>query len=460
MDNNLYINKKKKISEKKLLERYFDKLWPLNRSLTGNDVRKTHKILSEIIPLKTYEIKSGTKVNDWIVPKEWNVKSATLKDSLGNNILDFKENNLHLMGYSIPFKKKLKKKDLLKNLHYLKDMPKAIPYKTSYYKKKWGLCLNFEQFRKLKDKYYFVDIDTEFKNGSMTMSEYYLPGKVKKEILIHTYTCHPSLAINELSGPLVTAFLAKEIKKISNRYFSYRFVFVPETIGAVAFLSMKGNYLKKNLVAGYICNCVGHNSQITYKKTKKGSTLADVAAEYVLKKVIKFKKKIINFSPSGSDERQYCSLGYNLPVGSLMRVPYGKYKEYHTSLDNKKIISFESMIGTIQIYKKIFKFIEKNYIKLENKKKKPKEKIKKYHYNVVTKGEPFLTKYKILYKTKNHAIADKLTLATKWLIHFSDGFNSLDKISKLSKINISILKNSLNTLINKKIIKKVKNKSI
>ncbi len=432
------------------LEKNFNTLWPLNRSITGNDVRKTHKILSQIIPLKTYEIKSGTKINDWKVPYEWNVKHAVLKDENGKIILDFKNNNLHLLGYSKPIKKKITKEDLIKHLYFIKKMPDAVPYKTSYYKKKWGFCLSFNQFKKLKSDNYYVDIDTNFKKGSMTMSEYYLPGKVKKEILIHTYTCHPSMAINELSGPLVAAFLAKELKKEKNRYFSYRFVFAPETVGAISFLAKKGKYLKKNLIAGYICTCVGHQTQITYKESKIGSTIADYAVKKVFLTLKKIRKKILKFSPSGSDERQYCSIGYNLPVGSLMRVPYGLYKEYHTSLDNKKIINFSSMYETILIYKKVFKFIEKNYFTFDhlNKNLNGEKKFfkKKYPCIRVKNGEPFLTKHKVSYNTKDHAHADKLTLATKWLVHFCDGYNSLNFISKISKIKISILRKSLKEL--------------
>jgi aminopeptidase-like protein len=432
------------------IENFFDILWPLNRSLTGNDVRKTHKILSKIIPLKTYEIRSGTKIGDWKVPYEWNVNYAFLKDKNGKTILDFKNNNLHLLGYSSSIKKEIKKKDLIKHLYYIKRMPSAVPYKTSYYKKKWGFCLSFNDYQKLNSDFYNVDINTNFKKGSMTMSEFYLPGKVKKEILIHTYTCHPSMAINELSGPLVAAFLAREIKKEKNRHFSYRFVFAPETIGAIAFLSKKGGYLKKNLLAGYICTCVGHKSQITYKESKIGVSVADLAAKKVLSKIKYLKKKFLKFSPSGSDERQYCSIGYNLPVGSLMRIPYGKYKEYHTSLDNKKIINFNSMYETILIYKKIFNLLEKNYYNLDLKNKNTKilkKNIKKkYPFILVTKGEPFLTKHKVNYSTKDHANADTLTLATKWLVHFCDGYNSLNFISKKSKIKVSILKKSLKEL--------------
>lgn len=334
-------------------------------------------------------------------------------------------------------------------------MPTAVPYKTSYYKKNWGLCISYKEYQKLNSDSYNVDISTNLKKGSMTLSEFYLPGKVKKEILVHTYTCHPSMAINELSGPLVVAFLAREIKKVKNRYFSYRFVFVPETIGAIAFLSSKGNYLKKNLFAGYICTCVGHKSQISYKESKLGTSVGDIAAKKVLSKIKNIKKNYLKFSPSGSDERQYCSIGYNLPVGSLMRIPYGKYKEYHTSLDNKKIINFNSMFETIMIYKKIFNFLEKNYsnLELENKKKEKKKTVRKYPFISVTKGEPFLTKHKINYNTKDHAHADNLTLATKWLIHFCDGYNSLDFISKKSKIKVSILKKSLNELFKRGLIK-------
>ncbi len=371
------INKKK---FKKNFSHYFNLLWPLNRSLSGNDTRKTHKILSKIIKLKTYEIKSGTKVNDWTVPMEWNVKDAYLKNSKNKKIIDFKKNNLHLVGYSIPFKGSISKKQLKKKITYLKKLPKAIPYKTSYYKKDWGFCLSYDQYKKIKDKKFYVNIDTKLHKGSMTISEFYLPGKIKKEILIHTYTCHPSMAINELSGPIITALLAKEISKKKNRYFSYRFIFAPETIGSIAYLHLNGKKLIKNMIAGYVCNSIGYKKFISYKKSKIGNSIGDIAMLNVFKRLKNCKKKISNFYVNGSDERQYCSLGYNLPVGTLMSAPDHRYKEYHTSLDNKKILNFNNLYLSLEIFSNTFIQIEKLF---KHNYEIPKKSIFKKHLNKI-----------------------------------------------------------------------------
>lgn len=438
---------------KQLFFKYFNQLWPLNRSLTGNDTRKSHKIISKIIPIKTYEIKSGTKVHDWVVPDEWNVKDAYILDKNKKKIVDFKKNNLHLVGYSMPFEGKISKKELSNKLTYLKHQPNAIPYKTSYYKKDWGFCLSYNQFKKLKDKHYFVKIDSELKKGSMTISEFYLPGKIKKEILVHTYTCHPSMAINELSGPLVSAFLAKEISKIRNRYFSYRFIFAPETIGSISYLSFFGKNLKKNLIAGYICNSLGYKDFFSYKKSKIGDSLGDIAAVNVLNKLKNYKITITDFYVNGSDERQYCSLGYNLPVGAFLSAPDHKFKEYHTSLDNKKILNISNLHFAIKIFLNIFKELE-NLKKSKNlpKKKKLLLNKKKYPMNLVKKGEPRLSKYSIHYKMKNDNVTpDNLTYAIKWLIHYCDGKTSLNRISKISKIKLIFLKKALTILKKKKL---------
>tara|TARA_B100000965_G_scaffold327051_1_gene289726 strand:+ start:4709 stop:6076 length:1368 start_codon:yes stop_codon:yes gene_type:complete len=441
---------------------YFDKLWPLNRSLTGSGSRKTHKILSEIIPLKTHEIKSGKKVNDWIIPQEWNVKNAYIMNTRGEKIIDFMNNNLHLVGYSKSFSGYISKKKLKKKLFYLKDAPNAIPYRTSYYKKDWGFCLSFNQYKKLIDDKYYVKIDTTLKKGSMTWSEFYLPGIIKKEILIHTYTCHPSLAINELSGPIITALLANEISKVKKRYYSFRFIFAPETIGSIAYLHMKGAKLKKNLLAGFVCNSVGYKKYITYKKSKNSKNLGDIAAIKILKKLKNMKTKILDFEPTGSDERQYCSIGYNLPVGVVLSKPYYNYPEYHTSLDNKKILNFENLFNLMKIFLRIFQEIKnienKNFknISINQKNRVSKKKNEIYPLNLITLGEPYLSKYKIHYKTiKAHAGPDKLTLALKWLVHYSDGKNSLKDISVKSKINLNILTKAFKILKKAKIFKQI-----
>ena len=233
---NIISNYSKKYLKKELrsIENAFDKLWPINRSITGNGTRETHKILRKIIPLKTYEVKSEKVFNDWKIPLEWNVKEAFILDPKGRKIIDFKNNNLHLMGYSTPFKGYLSLEDLKKYLNYVKNQPDAIPYRTSYYKRQWGFCLSYNQFKNLKKGKYYVCIDSTLSKGSLTLSDHYIKGKIDKEIIIHAYTFHPSMANNELTGPLIAAFLAKRIK---NNFLSYRFVFVPETIGAIAYLT-------------------------------------------------------------------------------------------------------------------------------------------------------------------------------------------------------------------------------
>ena len=342
--------------------------------------------------------------------------------------------------------------ELKKNLFYLKNLPNAIPYVTSYYKKNWGFSLSYNQFKKLKNKKYFVNINTNFKKGSMTISELFLPGKIKKEILIHCYTCHPSLAINELSGPLTAAIIAKQLIKKKIGFFSYRFIFCPETLGAISYLKLKSKILKKNLIGGFVCNSLGYKKYLTYKRSKKNQTIIDIAAENILKRCKKFKTQILNFGPNGSDERQYCSIGYNFPIGCFLSKPNYSYPEYHTSLDKLDIINFDSIYETNKIFIKIFDEIERLYkngfsIEINKSKKKPK----KFHNNQgiipfckIRYGEPQLSRHNIHYEKKSlHKSADDLTLAVKWLIHYSDGTNSLKKISKLSGINFSNLKKHL-----------------
>ena len=231
------------LKEKQLLKKLFDDLWLLNRSITGNGVRKTHKIISKIIPLKTFEFKSGSRFNDWIIPKEWNAKDAYIKDENNKKICNFKENNLHLMGYSIPINKKMSLKELKKHLFFDIKQKNAIPYKTSYYKKNWGFCIKYNDYRKLKNGVYQVKINSNLTNGSLTISEAYIKGFTKKEIIIHCYTCHPSMANNELSGPLVATLLTKNLMKKKN-YFSYRIFFAPETIGSNIILKKYEKHFK------------------------------------------------------------------------------------------------------------------------------------------------------------------------------------------------------------------------
>ncbi len=344
----------------KELNKYFDRLWPICRSITGNGLRESFKILQEIIPLELTEVPTGTKCFDWEIPMEWNINDAYIITPDGKKICEFKRNNLHLVNYSEPVNSELSFDELKEHLHTRPDLPDAVPYVTSYYKRNWGFCLSHNDFLKLKkDGSYKVYIDSSLKNGALTYGETVLKGNSDKEILFSTYLCHPSMANNELSGPLVTAFLYRKLAALKNRKYTYRFVIAPETIGIIAYLSKIGTHLKSNLIAGYVLTCVGTDAPLTYKRSKRGNSDADKAAEHVLKYACE-KKNIIPFAIGGSDERQYCSPGFDLPVGSFIRSVYQQYPEYHTSLDDKSIISFKAMEETIDLIAKTVLVVEQN----------------------------------------------------------------------------------------------------
>lgn len=342
------------------LEKYFDLLWPITRSITGNGLRKSFEILQEIAPYKLTEIPSGTPVFDWNIPKEWNINNAYIITPDGRKIADLKVNNLHVVNYSVPVNLELSFEELDSKLHYLESQPDAIPYITSYYKENWGFCISYNEYKTLpRQGKYKVYIDSTLENGALTYGEIVLEGSTDREILFSSYLCHPSMANNELSGPLALSFLYREISQIKNRKYTYRFILAPETIGIISFLSKRGELLKKKLDAGYVLTCVGDSGDFTYKKSKRANTLADRLAKHALT-FSNEQFSIIDFSVGGSDERQYCSPGFNLPVGSLMRTPYQRYKEYHTSLDNKEFISFEALKQTILMYLEIVKTAEIN----------------------------------------------------------------------------------------------------
>jgi aminopeptidase-like protein len=339
----------------------FDELFPIYRSITGEGVRESLQILDGIVPIEQLEFPSGMECFDWTIPKEWNVKAAYIQNSKGIKIVDIQQNNLHLVSYSIPIRGTFTKAELMKHIHTLPEQPNAIPYVTSYYQENWGFCVEHSRLGEFSEDQYDVVIDTTLEDGHLTIGEGFIRGETKQEILFSTYVCHPSMAINELSGPLVQTMIYHYLRKQKNLKYSYRFLYVPETIGSIVYLSQFGEHLKKNLAAGYVVTCVGHGEAYTYKKSKQGNSLADKAAIHVLNQLGKT-SKIIDWSPFGSDERQYCSPGFNLPIGSLVRTMYGKYPEYHTSLDNRELISEITMWETIETYISIIQTLEANEI--------------------------------------------------------------------------------------------------
>ena len=408
------------------IESYFDRLWPLLRSVTGAGVRQTHDIISEVVPLKRIEIPSGTVCFDWTVPKEWVVHEAYVVAPDGTRMLDVHENNLHLVNYSVAFERTLSRQELDEHLHSLPDQPDAIPYVTSYYAPRWGFCLSHRQRQRLPEGEYQVVIQTTHIEGSMTLSEAVLAGEEQAEVLISTNTCHPSLANNELSGPLVSMFLYRRLAALARRRLTYRFVFLPETIGAIAYLSLRGEHLREKLVAGYVVTCAANAAPFTYKKSRRGSALADRAAMYILRE-LGGAARIVDFAPGGSDERQYCSPGFNLPVGSLMRSMYHEYPQYHTSLDNREFISFEALQGSVDAYFRICRALDVNVV----------------YRNLFPYGEPQLGRRQLIPAfTPGHVYAadvDQWAWAVKWVLNLADGENDLLAIAERSGLSLPML---------------------
>tara|TARA_Y100001936_G_scaffold231046_1_gene254671 strand:- start:4594 stop:5973 length:1380 start_codon:yes stop_codon:yes gene_type:complete len=434
-------------------------LFPICRSITGNGVRKTLKILKKEIDLKIVNVPSGTKVFDWKVPFEWNIKDAYVKNSKGERVIDFKKSNLHILNYSTPIKKTISNKNLKKHLHTLPEKPNSIPYVTSYYKKNWGFCVAHDTLKSFDEDRYFVHIDSTLKPGSLTYGEFFIKGQTKNEILISTYICHPSLCNDNLSGIVVTTILAKLLSKIDT-YFSYRFLFIPETIGAITWLSKNQKNLSK-IKSGLVVTCVGGNGGFTYKKTRDNDSEIDKISIDVLKHTRKgFETR--DFFPYGSDERQYSSPGIDLPIGVLMRTPYYEFKEYHTADDNLDSIKKFALNDSLIILLKIILQIEKKKPSFNRKQKNETSKLKSEVYqNLNPYCEPQLGRRKLYRNISKSRLVDKknsenmLELSICWILNFSDGLHSLKEISQKSNLPLKLLRKTAKLLIEKKLLKKI-----
>lgn len=340
------------------------KLFPICRSITGNGFRQSLAILKEELPeINVFEVPSGTEVFDWTVPKEWNCTEAYIEDEDHHRIIDFKDNNLHVLGYSAPFDKVLPFSELKNYIYTQKNQKDVIPYVTSYYKERSGFCMSQNQFDELAkhedQKYHAVIKSTLDEHGSLTYGECIIKGKSDKEILISTYLCHPSMANNECSGPALSVALAKFIKE-KPRYYTYRFIYIPETIGSITYLSRNLEVLKKNTVAGFVLSCVGDNRDYSYVKTRYGNTITDKLLENTLKHLVP-SHKAYSFYHRGSDERQFNAPGVDLPVCSVSRTKYGAYPEYHTSKDDLNLISPEGFAGEYEVMTKSLLVLENNF---------------------------------------------------------------------------------------------------
>jgi aminopeptidase-like protein len=399
-------------------------LFPINRSLTGEGTLETLKYLKNLLPnLEINSIASGSKVFDWIVPKTWNITQGYIRDLNGNSLIDFKNNNLHVMGYSVPVSGIFTREELSKRVHVLSEQPTAIPYVTSYYIDNWGFCMSLNQWENLGDGPFEILIESRKETGELNYAEIVIPGSSKQEILFSTYVCHPSMANNELSGPVVLAKLMKEIQRNPTMHYTYRAIFVPETIGSLVFLSRNLVHLKENLIAGWVMTCIGDEGQFSYIPSRLGNTYSDkITLELLIPKGDLF--KMYSWLDRGSDERQFCAPGVDLPVCSVTKSKYGEYPEYHTSLDNLDFISPLGLAQSLEFYLKVVHLIEDN--------RTPK---------IRTLGEPQLGKRNLYPNTsiKNgQSVRDLVNV-----ISYLDGQHNLVEIAK----KLSITQNEVFDII-------------
>ena len=388
-------------------------LYPICRSITGAGVRETLAILQRYIQLELTEVATGTPVLDWVVPREWNIRDAWIKDESGTRVVDFRASNLHVVNYSIPIRGHFTLEALRPHLHTLPEQPTAIPYRTTYYEEAWGFCLSQQQLDALPPGEYEVCIDSTLAPGSLTYAELLLPGELRDEILISAHVCHPSLCDDNLSGVVVAALLARELARQKRRRYSVRFLFAPGTIGAIAWLARNAE-AARNIRHGLTLTCLGDAHPFTYKKTFAGSHEIDRVAALVLR-AAQLPHQLIDFFPYGYDERQYNSPGFRLPVGSLMRGRHGQFPEYHTSLDNPNFVDAERLAESYCVLREIIDVQQKNltYINLE------------------PYGEPQLGK-RGLFRAVGGTGIPGLQFAMLWVLSMSDGRHSLLDVAERS----------------------------
>lgn len=420
--------------EGKAIYQIADKLFPICRSITGDGVRTTLHILKEYYSeLQIHEVPSGTQVFDWTVPKEWNIRDAYIENEHGERVIDFQKNNLHVMGYSTPVNCYMGKEELLKYVYVEENQTDAIPYITSYYKERFGFCMSKNQKEQLKDGIYHVVIDSSLEQGSLTYGEISIPGETDKEIFISTYICHPSMANNECSGPALAVYLANWIKGLRRRKYTYRIIFIPETIGSITYLSIHKDYLKEHVIAGFNLSCVGDNRTYSMIETRYANTLTDK----VLKNVLHYQYSqyhCYTFLERGSDERQYNAPGIDLPVCSVCRSKYGEYPEYHTSLDDMDFISPEGFQGSFEVMTQCIMALEYNE-----------------RYRVTCFCEPQLGK-RGLYPTVSHkGQYDEVYKLTNF-IAYADGTNDLIDISNRIDVPVQEMLPNLGNLLAHKLI--------
>ena len=412
------------------------RMYPICRSITGDGFRETLKIIQEYIPLQVHEVPTGTAVFDWDVPKEWNIRDAYIKNPQGEKIVDFQECNLHVVNYSIPVHKKVTLAELKEHLYSIPEYPDWIPYRTSYYKENWGFCLPHQQYLALEEGEYEVYIDSSLEPGHLSYGEYYLEGESQEEVLISCHGCHPSLCNDNLSGIGVAVFLAQYLSQLPQRKYSYRFIFIPATIGAVTWLWANEEQVER-IKHGLVLTCVGDSGKFTYKKSRRGNADIDKIMGYVLQESGSG-YEIIDFFPYGYDERQFCSPGFNLAVGCFMRSPHGSFPEYHTSADNLDFVKPEYLASSLSQCLSAIHILENNCTYVSQN----------------PKCEPRLGK-RGLYRSVGGQSDEPLNeLALLWVLNLADGSHSLLDMAVKSKLSFGEIKKAADILAKHDLLKK------
>ena len=417
--------------------RFIAEAYPICRSITGDGVRRTLGMLRELIPLEIHEVPTGTPVFDWTVPKEWNIRDAWIADPSGRKVVDFQACNLHVLNYSVPIHERLPLAELKKHLFTLPDKPDLIPYRTSYSKETWGFCLSHNQLQALPEGEYEARIDSTLEDGSLTYGELFLPGESEREVLLSTHVCHPSLCNDNLSGIAVMAWLARELQARPRRRYSYRFLFIPGTIGSITWLA-RNEERAGRIAHGLVAANLGDPGHFHYKRTRNGFAEIDRAVLNVLETSGEpFDEE--HFVPFGYDERQYSSPGFNLNVGSLTRTPYGRYPEYHTSADNLGFVRPEALEGSLRTYLAVMDVLEGN----------------RRYLNLNPKCEPQLGRRGLYRTIGGDDVGRARELALLWVLNLSDGDYSLLEIAERSGMAFAAIREAADALLAVELLREV-----
>jgi aminopeptidase-like protein len=413
--------------------RLITELYPICRSITGNGVRETLQVLKKHISIEVHNVPSGTQVFDWTVPREWNIRDAYVKNSRGERVIDFRKSNLHVLNYSVPINRRMSLAELRPHLFTLPNYPDWVPYRTSYYNENWGFCLSHNQFMELTDDEYEICIDSSLEPGFLTYGEYFLPGESRDEVLFSCHVCHPSLANDDLSGIALALFLAKHLSNVKRKY-SYRFLFIPGTIGSITWLSLNERETSR-IKHGLVLASLGAGDKFTYKKSRRGNAEIDQAVLNVLRHSDS-SCDILDFSPYGYDERQFCSPGFDLPVGCFMRTPNGSFPQYHTSADNLDFVQPSLLAESFAVSLAIVSLLDNNVI----------------YANQNPKCEPQLGK-RGLYRAMGGVEGGINELALLWILNLSDGTHSLLDIAERSGYAFDTIKRAADTLLDHRLLK-------